>query len=930
MFVLINKIYIIILFASTTLWALPSGSTVVTGGASVTTATNSVTVSTSSENNIINWSSFDLTNGQSITFDRTGTSAADTYYVFNQVTGSSVTSMDGSISSGTNGVIYLCNPNGVIIGSNGTVVTGGFLVAGLSLSGTFEPNTNLTFTGSGTVTVSGNITTTTGDATLIGYRVITNSGSSVAAQGTAAIGAGSNLIYRPAEVERIYIETTGTAATGTGIDHNGTISGGSVIMKADGNIYTLAINQNGVVQATSCTSGTNGVIRLIAQPANNKGALEFSGSISRSCTTTGVGPAVEIYGYSVALETGSSIDVSGVTGGAVTIGTSATTNLTTNVHMASGATITSTGTTGNGGAVNLYGDTSIVYLGSITTSSTSGNGGDITLNSPGYLSVDGSANASSTSGSVGTFTVLGPTVSVGAAANQGTYFAPPNYAGAPLTSVFTESSIEGILALGNVTVNATDIDVTTVDINWSSGNHLTLIASDQIDISKALVMTGSTFSGSDVLTLTSPLINIVSASDVGANLTSGDINVTASNVLLIQGSTNGSACLQTAAGDIDIDFGNNLNLRGSGGNALISGTTVTVDGQTAGVGDLSLRGEACGQANIIGTTSVLIGATTALDDVEVIAGACGSGLVTAITGGTVGITSASTWIQGGASGSGNIAYIRTAAGTQRNITLTTDSLTLIAGAAGTNNSARLLNSSSNGIITVTTTADVTLTAGGASTTASIADIYSQGNTLNVGGDLEMNGGGGVSSLASIYGYTGNTISATGDIEMYSGSALYTHARILAEQGDNNLTAGRSIYMYTGTSAHSNVYVTTTSGSVNYNTTHDIRMRGSCTIPNEAYVTAGGTGNINFTAGRDITRVGNTRVETLGSGTFTHSGGYTFTGCAIIPIVSGQQAFQYYEYDFLYELFYRLRYFGVYDWYLFHSHDFWLKHTFTAP
>lgn len=942
-----KKSFIFFLFGSSIVWGLPSGSSVQTGGASVSTSTNSVEVSTSSTRNIINWSSFDLSSGESITFSRTGSNSTDTYYVFNKVTGLSATSMDGAISAGTNGIIYLVNPNGVVIGSNGTVVTGGFFVSALDISGSFQENIDLTFTGSGTVTVNGSITTTSADAICLGYRVVTGSSSSITAAGTTALGAGSDIIYQPSDAERIYIQTAGTQSTGTGIDHQGALYGGSIMVKADGNIYSLAINQRGTIQATSCSS-SNGRIKLIADPkTNSRGALEMSGSISRACST-GTGPTVEIYGHSLALQNGSSIDVSGVTGGSVTIGTSSTANLSEHVYIHSGASITSTGTTGNGGAIDIYGGSSTLLLGSVTNSSTSANGGAVSANSPGYILVSGTVDSSSTSGTPGTFTMTGDVVKVGAAANNSTYFAPDDYVSASLDSVITETAIEAILALGNVTISATDIDVETVDINWSSGNLLTLTATEQIDISKLINMTGSSSTGS-VAALTAPIINILSSSDVGVSVTSGNISATASNTFLLRGSTNGSALFQTASGTATVDFGEHLKLRGNGGTAQISATTTTINGQTANTGDLSLQGGSCGSAYIIGSTAVNIGQTTSVNDVEVVAGSCGSGLETGITGGSVSITAGGDLlVRGGASGSGNIARIKVNSGTQKDINITASSVDIESGTAGTNNSGRIINESNDGATNVTTTLDLKLTAGGASTTGSIADVESKTNTFTVGRDFHMQGGDGASSHASVYGYSGNTVNATGDIKMYSGTALHTHSKMETESGDVALTAGKSIYMYTGTSPHSHVYVTTNNGTVTFDTTHDIRMRGDCDIPNKAYIYShGDDGHVIHNSARDISRTGNTEILARGTGTYTApTGNYSFSACSGLSdtLVTSTSTTttastastgltelpDYYKYTFLYELFYRMNYFGIYDWYLFHSDDFWLHHTYTSP
>ena len=130
-----NSRVLISLLVPFTLSALPSGSSVTTGSATISTPTaTTVTVSTQSDLNVINWTSFDLDNGEKITFSRTGANATDKYHVFNKITGAATT-ISGGIYSGSNALIYIVNPNGVIVGPTGTIITGGIFLSGLNLSG---------------------------------------------------------------------------------------------------------------------------------------------------------------------------------------------------------------------------------------------------------------------------------------------------------------------------------------------------------------------------------------------------------------------------------------------------------------------------------------------------------------------------------------------------------------------------------------------------------------------------------------------------------------------------------------------------------------------------------------------------------------------------------------------------------------------------
>ena len=930
---------LVLLFVPFTLSALPSGGTVTAGGAAVASSgVSAITVTTQADVNVINWTSFDLATGESITFSRTGANSTDKYHVFNKITGSATT-ISGGVYSGSNGVIYIVNPNGVIVGPEGTIVTGGIFLSGLQLSGSFLPDIDGTFTGSGTVVVSGNVTATGYDAIFLGYRIVIDATSTIVAQDTVGVGAGSTMLFKPLDAERIYVQTAGVVDTGTGIDHSGSISASSVMMKADGNIYSLAINQNGIIRATSSIS-TDGRIKLVADPkANLKGSVEMAGSISQAFTTAGNGPTVEIYGTTVALLDGASISVSGVSGGNVTVGTDLI-YPTNNVYLDSGSTITSIGSTGNGGDVSLYGATSLLYLAATDVSSTAGNGGNITLTSGGYLGINGLGDLHSINGTGGTFTVNGPLIKVGGAGNDGGNFSPPDYLYIASDSIFTTPSLEGILETGNVVISAVDIDVETTDVTWASGNALRLIAQDQIDISKLLTMTGSNRSGQNVVTLFAPIIHINSSSTVGIHLTSGDISISASDSFQLQGSTDGQAIVQTDSGDIEIEFGNHFRMRGDGGEAKIEGSYVSIDSLSDGVGDISLLGGPCGTSKIVASELVQIGGNFAPNHMEIIAGSSGSSLVTGIFGGAVtSTTRGNLTLQGGGDGTGNIASISAASGVRKDVTLDLASLFVTAGAQGANNSAKIIDLSNDGVITITAARDIELNGGGLGTTGSVAEIIGKEVFIDAGEDVELRGGHGNSAHAAIYGYNGVTIDSVSHIIMTSGNAAHTHSRVEASMGDITFTAGGNISMDTGDSIHSDTLVTTGNGTVAITAGENITLSGDCTLPNLSYIYSDGQeGHVRLNAGGAINRQGNTSIDAMGSGEFTYlSGSYTNTTCPDIAVAAPVSASviapvlpSYYNYDGMYELFYRMNTFSVYDWYLFHSNDFWLKHTYISP
>jgi filamentous hemagglutinin family protein len=251
--------------------ALPTGGSVSSGSASISTSGNQTIVSQSTPKAVINWTGFNTTKGQSVTFnDQQGSNSV----TLNRVSGAATT-FDGSLFS--NGSVWVINPNGVLIGSTGTVNTAGFLATTSKITDANFMNGNYSFTPGGnagaSVTNQGNITIAdTGMAALIAPNVA-NSGSINftgnvinAKAGTIALAAGDEFTVDLAGDGLLNIEAS-PALTKASVTNSGTLdaysaghSGSVVLTAAQGaGLLDSAINLNGVVEATSLT-GTAGTI----------------------------------------------------------------------------------------------------------------------------------------------------------------------------------------------------------------------------------------------------------------------------------------------------------------------------------------------------------------------------------------------------------------------------------------------------------------------------------------------------------------------------------------------------------------------------------------------------------------------------------------------------------------------------------------------
>jgi filamentous hemagglutinin family protein len=109
--------------APTSVWANPTGGNVVAGSPAITSAGKSLTINQSTNRAIVNWQGFSIGAGETTRINLPSSVSA----ILNRVTGANPSLIAGSLSS--NGQVYLINPNGIVVGPNGRINTGGFVAS---------------------------------------------------------------------------------------------------------------------------------------------------------------------------------------------------------------------------------------------------------------------------------------------------------------------------------------------------------------------------------------------------------------------------------------------------------------------------------------------------------------------------------------------------------------------------------------------------------------------------------------------------------------------------------------------------------------------------------------------------------------------------------------------------------------------------------
>jgi len=281
---------------------LPTGMQVVQGQASVMTQGPLLTVR-NTPNAILNWQSFSIGAGNSVYFDQASASSK----VLNRVVGNDPSQIFGSL--GSNGQVWLLNPNGVLFGASARVDVGSLVVSTLRLNDDDFLAGRFSFTAlpgmAATLRNEGQLKSSFGgQIALLGAGDVENTGSVEAPGGRIdVIGAQSvdlvdtglpNLAARVSKPAGQALNLGRLAAAGGLVD-----------------VYAATVNQEGYVKADSLGLDAQGQVVLRASDTLTLGA----GSETTADGGAGKGGRVELLGRRVALLDGARVDASGDAGG---------------------------------------------------------------------------------------------------------------------------------------------------------------------------------------------------------------------------------------------------------------------------------------------------------------------------------------------------------------------------------------------------------------------------------------------------------------------------------------------------------------------------------------------------------------------------------------------------------------------------------------
>jgi filamentous hemagglutinin family protein len=571
--------------------ANPTGGSVVAGAATISRGGNTLTVNQISNRAIVNWRSFSIGAGETTQIRQPSSTSA----ILNRVTGANPSALLGHLTS--NGQVYLINPNGIVVGPNGTINTAAFVASTLNVpDAAFMAGGAMTFAGDSDagIRVLGSIQATNGDVILVAVAV-DNKGRITAPNGQAILAAGGQVLYVPDGQSDIVIKASSSAPAS--VSNSGTIAAAAVQLKAAGSPYALAVNDSGMVSATAVHQIGGRVVL-----DGGDGDTRVSGAITAQAGDAG--GIVTVTGKHVTLGGSAVVDASGPTGGGtVAIGggkhgadpkvaNADTTDIEAGAQIKVNAT-----TKGNGGAVTVWGDQATQFAGTIEAKGgpDGGDGGDVEV-SGGALVFHGTVDAQAPHGKQGRL-LLDPTtidIDTATASSIETALQTSDTKVAASNSVTVDAAITSaatnslILQAPTIAVNA-DISLPNGTLRFDSDSEPGLSVSStagaaitalNLDVAGSFPtidlegpVTASTFSLSTFGSQTS-LTATNGANSIGA-LSFGTPD--APNVMLTDSAAVTSSTAMTVSGA----------LSAGGDIALTSDTAMTVSGSLSADGDIT-------------------------------------------------------------------------------------------------------------------------------------------------------------------------------------------------------------------------------------------------------------------------------------------------------------------------------------------------------
>ncbi len=558
-----------------------------------------------SDRAVLNWDSFSIAEGETTRFIQPSADSA----VLNRVIGNFQSEIFGTLTS--NGLVYLTNPKGIVIGKEGRIDTAAFIASTLALSTQeFLRGESLSFQGDSkeAITNLGTIETSTGPITLIAHKV-ENRGLLRAHNSEVNLNSCHEVFFDPTGDDLIYIALE---MPGEGIEQEGIIEAFQTRLIAVCDPTAIAINVSGTIEANAIER-IGGEIHLVAK----QGKTKLTGSLLAT-HDQGIGGTVHVLGNEVELANEALIDVSGKKGGGTLLiggdlrGENPNIQNAKTVFVGKDVLLKANALEeGDGGKIIVWGNKSNLFYGNaeIRGGSFAGNGGFIET-SGAYLDFQGKVDPFAPNGNLGNILMDPSDITISAAADSGGAFSAcpgSSYTPSAATSVINTTTLKNLLESGggcNVTINTSSgaggtgsIQITG-SLTWITASTLTLVSDSFISISSSVTntsastgFTGMHFTASGTVTGSYHGITInTTVSTVGGDIYMNGTGKGASQRkgILVTGpltTTNGNMTL-IGQGSLNSSSTENVGVSVEGASVSATGSgTITINGTGGGPDD---------------------------------------------------------------------------------------------------------------------------------------------------------------------------------------------------------------------------------------------------------------------------------------------------------------------------------------------------------
>lgn len=261
-----------------------------------------------SEKTHIFWKEFSLIENENLEIIQPSTNSITIL----QVEGDAPSAVFGTLKS--NGKIYLINPNGILIGSKGSIEASTLLLSTYPACACMllEDKEEIVLQGESQAYIvnQGRLRASNKDVCIVSYQ-ITNSGAIDAPLGTVALAASQGSIVRLFENEKVNLIASAAKTENdlTGIDNTGMVNACHVHFLSDGRAYSVAIRHAGLIDSV----GLEDQPCEISFTSENGNQGIFGGIHAEN--VNGTGGVIQLFGENIAFFENSTVDASGEKGG---------------------------------------------------------------------------------------------------------------------------------------------------------------------------------------------------------------------------------------------------------------------------------------------------------------------------------------------------------------------------------------------------------------------------------------------------------------------------------------------------------------------------------------------------------------------------------------------------------------------------------------